>query len=99
MIERGLLCKISPLWGDLFFIKYIKLWKEGENMQEEMGCITLVVLFVGALIISLFFTGFGLIGEFYTDIVGSDGWNIFIVILSLICGYFVYHQVSEDNNE
>ena len=68
-------------------------------MQEEMGCITLVVLFVGALIISLFFTGFGLIGEFYTDIVGSDGWNIFIVILSLICGYFVYHQASEDNNE
>lgn len=45
------------------------------------------------------FTGFGLIGEFYTDIVGSDGWNIFIVILSLICGYFVYHQASEDNNE
>lgn len=68
-------------------------------MQNEMGCITLIVLYVGALIIGLVGTGFGLIGEFYTDIVGSDGWDIFIVILSFICGYFVYHFAAEDNNE
>lgn len=68
-------------------------------MKEGWGCITIVLLFVITIVIGAIEYPLTLLGEFYTNVVGSDGWNIFIIILSLVCGYLVYRAASEDNNE
>lgn len=67
-------------------------------MQEEWGCITIVLLFVILMIFSALSAVPVFIGELYTDIVYSDGWDVFIIILSLICGYLVYRAASNDSS-
>lgn len=68
-------------------------------MQEEWGCITIVLLFVILMIFSALSAVPVFIGELYTNVVYSDGWDIFIIILSLICGYFVYRAASDDSSK
>ena len=68
-------------------------------MKEEWGCITIILLFVILMVFSALSAVPVFIGELYTDIVYSDGWDVFIIILSLICGYLVYRAASDDSSK
>lgn len=64
------------------------------------GCFVVIALFVVLVLVDILWAPVLLIGTFYTEVVGSDGWDVFIIILSLVCGYFVYcTAASEDTDD